>query len=133
MSIIDILMGIPSGSLCGGERVWCINHSKKKWKIMQHFQAIITSFLAHGYDVVIPWGTSLCFWRHCNSTQSLGHSLTQSFTHSILINLFIKLGTNILLLPPLLIIAFVPSALWTYMYVLQPTNQHCFQSTWYTV
>ena len=42
------------------------------------------------------------FWRHSNGTQSL--------THSIFINLFIKVRLNTLLLPPLLSIIFVPSA-----------------------
>ena len=36
---------------------------------------------------------------------------TRSLTHSILINLFIKVSLNTLLFPPLLGITFVPSAL----------------------
>ena len=40
---------------------------------------------------------------------SITHSLTHSHTHSILINSFIKVRLNTLLLPPLLSITFVPS------------------------
>ena len=47
-------------------------------------------------DVVIPWAFG-------GSQMALTHSLS----HSILINLFIKLGLNNYLLPPLLSIGFV--------------------------
>ena len=36
LSIIDILMGIPSGSLCGGERyIWQLMKKKKDLKFMR--------------------------------------------------------------------------------------------------
>ena len=41
---------------------------------------------------------------------------TQSLTHSIFINLFIKDRLNTLLLPPLLSITFVPSAFYAYVW-----------------
>ena len=52
------------------------------------------------------------FWTHSNGTWSLTHSLT----YSILINLFIKVRLNALLLPPLLSITFVPSAFYAYVW-----------------
>ena len=54
------------------------------------------------------------FWRHSTGTRSLTHSLT----HSILINLFIKVRLNTLLLPPLISITFVPSAVYAYSRLL---------------
>ena len=58
------------------------------------------------------------FWRHSNGTRSL--------THSILINLFIKVKLNTLLLPPLLSITFVPSAFYTYVWhILEGTSKGC--------
>ena len=44
------------------------------------------------------------------------HSLTTSLTHSSLINLFIKVRLNTLLLPPSLSITFVPSAFYAYVW-----------------
>ena len=56
------------------------------------------------------------FWRHSNGTRSL--------THSILINLFIKVKLNTLLLPPLLSITFVPSAFYAYVWhILEGTSK----------
>ena len=55
------------------------------------------------------------FWRHSNGTRSL--------THSILINLVIKVGLNTLLLPPLLSTTFVPSAFYAYVWhILEGTS-----------
>ena len=54
-------------------------------------------FLAHGWR-----SHAMGFWTH-------------SFTHSILINLFIKVKLNTLLLPPLLSYTFVPSALFAHV------------------
>ena len=60
------------------------------------------------------------FWRHLNGTRSLTHSLT----HSILINSFIKVRLNTLLLPPLLSITFVPSAFYAYVWsILEGTSK----------
>ena len=56
-------------------------------------------------DVVMPWAFG-------GTRMALDHSLT----HSILINLFIKVKLNTLLLPPLLRITFVPSAFYTYVW-----------------
>ena len=56
-------------------------------------------------DVVMPWafgGTRM--------------ELTHSLTHSILINLFIKVWLNTLLLPPLLSVTFFPSAFYVYVW-----------------
>ena len=56
------------------------------------------------------------FWRHSNGTRSL--------THSILINLFIKVRLNTLLLPLLLSIAFVSSAFYAYVWnILEGTSK----------
>ena len=63
-------------------------------------------------DVVMPWafgGTRTAL------DLSLTHSFTHSLTHSTLIYLFIKVGLNTLLLPPLLRITFVPSAFSAYV------------------
>ena len=47
-----------------------------------------------------------------------------SITHSILINLFIKVRLNTLLLPPLLSITFVPSAFCAYVWnILKGTSK----------
>ena len=55
-------------------------------------------------------------WRHSNGTRSL--------THSILINLFIKVRLNTLLLPTLLSITFVPSAFYAYVWhILEGTSK----------
>ena len=43
-------------------------------------------------------------------------ALDHSHTHSILINLFIKVRLNTFLLPPLLGITFVPSAFYAYVF-----------------
>ena len=65
------------------------------------------------------------FWRHLNGTRSLTHSLT----HLILINLFIKVRLNTLLLPPLLSITFVPSAFYAYVWnILEGTSKAYFFS-----
>ena len=59
-------------------------------------------------DVAMPWavgGTRMAF----------DHSLTHLLTQAILINLFIKVKLNNLLLPPLLSITFVPSAFYAYV------------------
>ena len=64
-------------------------------------------------DVVIPWAFG-------GTRMSLDHSLT----HSILIYLFIKVGLNTLLLPPLLRITFVPSAFCAYVgHILRGTSK----------
>ena len=48
-------------------------------------------------------------------------------THSILINLFIKVRLNTLLLPPLLSITFVPSAFYAYVWnILEGTSKAYF-------
>ena len=44
------------------------------------------------------------------------HLITHSLTHSILIDLFIKVRLNTLLLPPLLSITFVPSTFNAYVW-----------------
>ena len=50
--------------------------------------------------------------------------LDQSLTHSILINLFITVRLNTLLLPPLLSITFVPSAFYAYVWrILKGTGK----------
>ena len=51
-------------------------------------------------------------WAFGRTRMALDHSLT----HSILINLFIKVRLNTLLLPPLLSITFVPSAFYAYVW-----------------
>ena len=69
------------------------------------------AFLAHGWR-----SHAMGFCRHSNGTRSL--------THSILINLFIKVKLNTLLLPPLLSITFVPSAFYTYVWhILEGTRK----------
>ena len=63
-------------------------------------------------DVAMPWavgGTRMAF------DHSLTHSLTHLLTQAILINSFIKVKLNNLLLPPLLRITFVPSAFYAYV------------------
>ena len=69
-------------------------------------------------DVVMPWafgGTRL--------------ALTHSLTHSILINLFIKVRLNTLLLPPLLSITFFPSAFHVHVWnILEDTSKANFFS-----
>ena len=59
-------------------------------------------------DVDMPWAFG-------GTQMALDHSLTHSLTHSTLINLFIKVRLNTLLLPPILSITFVPSALYAYV------------------
>ena len=56
-------------------------------------------------DVVMPWAFG-------STRMALDHSLT----HSIFINLFIKVRLNTLLLPPWLSITFIPSAFYTYVW-----------------
>ena len=56
-------------------------------------------------DVVMPWAFG-------GTRMALDHSLT----HSILINLFIKVRLNTLLVPPLLSGNFVPSAFFAYVW-----------------
>ena len=56
-------------------------------------------------DVVMPWAFG-------GTRMALDHSLT----HSILINLFIKVRLNTLLLPPFLSITFFPSAFYVYVW-----------------
>ena len=69
------------------------------------------AFLAHGWR-----SHAMGFCRHSNGTRSL--------THSILINLFIKVKLNTLLLPPLLSITFVPSAFYAYVWhILEGTSK----------
>ena len=69
-------------------------------------------------DVVIPWAFG-------GTRMALDHSLT----HSILINLFIKVRLNTLLLPPLLSITFVPSAFYAYVWnILEGTSKANFFS-----
>ena len=64
-------------------------------------------------DVVMPWAFG-------GTRMALDHSLT----HSILINLFIKVRLNTLLLPPLLSITFVPSAFYAYVWhILEGTSK----------
>ena len=74
-------------------------------------------------DVFMPWafgGTRMALDH--SLTHSLTHSLV-SLTHSILINLVIKVGLNTLLLPPLLSITFVPSAFCAYVWhILEGTS-----------
>ena len=75
----------------------------------------VFSFLAHGWR-----SHAMGFWRHSNGTRSLTHSLT----HLILINLFIKVRLNTLLLPPLLSITFVPSAFYAFvLHILEGTSE----------
>ena len=51
-------------------------------------------------------------------------ALDHSLTHSILINLFIKVRLNTLLLPPLLSITFVPTAFYAYVWnILEGTSK----------
>ena len=51
-------------------------------------------------------------------------ALDHSLTRSILINLFIKVNLNTLLLPPLLTITFVPSAFYAYVWhILEGTSK----------
>ena len=69
-------------------------------------------------DVVMP----LAFG---GTRMALDHLLT----HSILINLFIKVRLNTLLLPPLLSITFIPSALYVYVWnILEGTSKANFFS-----
>ena len=64
-------------------------------------------------DVVIPWAFG-------GTRMALDHSLT----HSILINLFIKVKLNTLLLPHLLSITFVSSAFYAYIWhILEGTSK----------
>ena len=59
-------------------------------------------------------------WAFGSTRMALDHSLT----HSILINLFIKVRLNTLLLPPLLSITFVPSAFYAYVWhILEGTSK----------
>ena len=59
-------------------------------------------------------------WAFGGTQMVLDHSLF----HSILINLFIKVRLNTLLLPPLLSITFVPSAFYTYVWnILEGTTK----------
>ena len=59
-------------------------------------------------------------WAFGGTRAALDHSLT----HSILINLFIKVKLNTLLLPPLLSIAFVPRAFYEYVWhILEGTSK----------
>ena len=61
-------------------------------------------------DVVMPWAFG-------GTRMALDHSLTHSLTHFlILINLFIEVRLNTLILPPLLSITFVPSAFYAYVW-----------------
>ena len=51
-------------------------------------------------------------------------ALDHSLTHSIHINLFIKVRLNTLLLPPLLSITFIPSAFYVYVWnILEGTSK----------
>ena len=69
-------------------------------------------------DVVMPWAFG-------GTQMALDHSLT----HSILINLFIKVRLNTLLLPPLLSITFFPSAFYVYVWnILEGTSKANFFS-----
>ena len=69
-------------------------------------------------DVVMPWALG-------GTQMVLDHSLF----HSILINLFIKVRLNTLLLPPLLSITFVPSAFYAYVWnILEGTSKANFFS-----
>ena len=64
-------------------------------------------------DVVMPWAFG-------DTRMTLDHSLT----HSILIDLFIKVRLNTLLLPPLVSITFVPSAFNAYVWrILEGTGK----------
>ena len=54
-------------------------------------------------------------WAFGGTRMALDHSLTHSLTHSTLINLFIKVRLNTLLLRPILSITFVPSAFYAYV------------------
>ena len=56
-------------------------------------------------DVVMPWAFG-------GTQMALNHSPT----HSILINLFIKVRLNTLLLPPLLSITFFPNAFYVHVW-----------------
>ena len=55
-------------------------------------------------------------WGFAGTRMALDHSLTYSLTDSILINLFVKVGLNTLLLPLLLSITFVSSAFYAYVW-----------------
>ena len=56
-------------------------------------------------------------------------ALDHSLTHSIFINLFIKVRLNTLLLPPLLSITFVPGAFYAYVLnILEGTSKANFFS-----
>ena len=69
-------------------------------------------------DVVMPWA-------FVGTRMAPDHSLT----HSILINFFIKVRLNTLLLPPLLSITFVPSAFYAYVRnILEGTSKANFFS-----
>ena len=69
-------------------------------------------------EVVMPWAFG-------GTRMALDHSLT----HSILINLFIKVRLNTLLLPPLLSITFFPSAFYVYVWnILEGTSKANFFS-----
>ena len=79
----------------------------------------LSYFLAHGWR-----SHAMGFWRHSNGTRSLTHSLTDSPTHLILINLLIKVKLSNLLLSPLLSITFVPSAFYAYVWhILEGTSK----------
>ena len=59
-------------------------------------------------------------WAFAGTRMALDHSLT----HSILINLFIKVKLNTLILPPLLSITFVPSTFYAYVWhILEGTSK----------
>ena len=59
-------------------------------------------------------------WAFGSTRRALDHSLT----HSILINLFMKVRLNTLLLPALLSTTFVPSAFYVYVWnILEGTSQ----------
>ena len=67
------------------------------------------------WDPSLIWNTG--YWRPSNGTWLL--------THLTPINLFIKLAWNISLLPPLLSIAFVPSASCTYVWSTRKAYIFC--------
>ena len=65
-------------------------------------------------------------WAFGGTRMALDHSLT----HSIFINLFIKVRLNTLLLPPLLSITFVPSAFYAYVWnILEASKANFFPDT----
>ena len=98
--------------ICYFHSMYLICHSSRLMSLLpSHTTVDEQVFLAHGWH-----SHAMGFWRHSNGTRSL--------THSILINLFIKVRLNTLLLPPLLSITFFPSAFYVYVWnILEGTSK----------